>query len=229
MAAYNASATGEAAASGLTFSISPSGTNRGLVVGVHTFASGGGPVPSSVTYAGVAMAQVDTSLYGSSDNERLTTYKLEGDANVASGANDVVITVTGSDETVAAAVSVTDCHQTSMVSASAIEQIDNVTTHEEAVASAVGQLVVDFIGWFAGAGANAMTVGAGQTERVNNNNAGGVNSMAASTEPGAASVVMGWTSGAAEYSGHGLIAIADVAAAGLVIPVIDRQYRQRRS
>lgn len=211
---YDNASTGENAGAGLTFSFTTgAGADRGLIVFVHTYlASGSGPIPSSVTYATVAMTQFATTPYGTADHERITAYKL---AAPTSGTNDVVVTAAGAEETVATAVSVAGCDQTNFETDSDLFSTDAVTTSTITVTSATGELVVDGVAWFANA--VTATVGADQTERINNNNGSGVNSIASSTQAGAASVVMSWGFSASENPGQIAIAVKEATAGAAAI------------
>ena|SRR3990167_1611854 len=207
--AIDATSQGEVASgTSLTVSHTCSGADRLLLVAVSEFFS---PTPalSTATYAGVAMTRVGTILFGSVNAERATLFSL---AAPATGANNIVVTAgQAATEIVLAATSWTGVDQTTPLDTAGTTAPDNVTSVSQAIASAVDDLVVDMVGWYN----QTITVGAGQTLRVENNNAATVNSVAVSTEPGAASVTMSWSWAAAEYPGHIAVNMNAAAAGGM--------------
>lgn len=107
--------------------------------------------------------------------------------NPASGTPTVVITLTGPCEAWATGVEVEDVHQTTPVRPLSVQTAGGAANPlSVSVPSAVGDLVFDFIAGDSG----SRTVGAGQTQYVNNSAS---DWQGASTEPGASTVTMSWS------------------------------------
>mgnify|MGYP001561318198 CR=1 FL=1 len=197
---FDAAATGTAAnAASLTFAhtVGAGGTNRVLIVGVSI----DNRTVTGVTYAGVAMTSVGSVANGAQISH---LWRL---VNPATGANDVAITLSGGGtDIVGCAISVTGAHQTSPVGtfASATGTSTAVTVN---VTSAADELVVDM----ASVDAGALTVGAGQDSRCNAT--AGDNQGGGSTEAGAGTVTMSWTSTVSSAWATGGVSVK-VAAAG---------------
>lgn len=213
--AYDNASTAEnaGASTSVTFSHTCSGSDRGLLVGVETY---DGSVPGTVTatYAGVSMAAEVSTIHGLSDDERLSVLRLEAPA---SGANNVVATSSDSGDVVAAAVSVTGCHQTDMTRTSTSSAPDAVTAVSNTLASGnANELAVDFIGIYASSATFAAS--SPSTGRINNNNTTAMQSIGAATQAGAASVTMEWTINIAKSPGHALIIVAEAAAPPATVP-----------
>ncbi|HYH69137.1 MAG TPA: hypothetical protein VD866_30870 [Urbifossiella sp.] len=101
--AYDATATATATATSLTYSHTCTGSNRVLLVGV--FITSSSDLVTGVTYNGVAMTRIGTVTQGS---ERSYLYGL---VNPASGANNVVVTCSGSTSIFADSASYTGSNQ----------------------------------------------------------------------------------------------------------------------
>lgn len=188
--AVNANSTGGPPTSTITFAHTCTGTNRGLIVG---FMWNVGAITSiSATYAGVSMTLVGTK-GDADDNIRVTQFKLSAPT---SGANNVVLSFTGDvTSIVGAAVSFTNCHQTT-ASLTGTQAQANGTSGSPSVdvTSSSNEIVVDVICWLSDSG-QTMSVGSGQTSRANALN--GTEGGAVSTESGAGTVTMSWTPSAA--------------------------------
>jgi len=154
-----------------------------------------------ITWYPHTLTLVRTDLSGSA---RAAIYKL---GSPATGAQTVTVTFGAASSAVAGAITVTgsDTSTATMISnhngAGATSSAPSVT-----VTSAAGELVVDSLGVLASA--TALTPGAGQTERWDI--PWGALRGGGSTEPGASSVTMSWTSGNAAWA---------ISAASIRIPV----------
>ncbi len=178
------------AASSSFNSHSLTGTNRFVLVGVGT---GDGNTGSwkdvtGVDFGGAAMAQLGSQLV-CNDRVSLEVFKL---VNPPAGVSAVDIALA------AAAIHGAVCksfHTVDQTTPHGTPASDNTAAAGASVAvgSAVGELVADFLALI---NTGAPTEGADQTPRANFVFSGGDDSLAASTEPGAASVTMSWSWGA---------------------------------
>lgn len=190
---FDATATSKVAnATSLTFSHTCSGSNRVMIVASSTDA---GVNTTDITYAAVALTEIN----GISDNFLGLANRSEqwGKIAPATGANNVVITVASSCGIVGGSVSVNGADQSTGWHNSATAN-GNSTAPSVNVTSAAGELVVDQMA--NGVGATDLptaTVGAGQTQRWNDDN-NNENRGCGSTEGGAATVTMSWTLSASE-------------------------------
>ena len=193
MATYNGvSYSSSGAASSLTYSHTTGGSDRSLVVSVMLWS--GSVTCTGVTYNGVAMTSLTSAVVGSG----FTAY-LFGLSNPTTGANNVIVSLSGSAQFASGAISATAASQAA--GAAAFGTVASVTagsgTPSVVVTSATNELVVDVVGSTSG-----VTVGAGQTGRwfegfLSNMDVHG------STEPGASSVTMSWVNSAV----HALLAV----------------------
>ena|SRR3990167_984727 len=207
--AVDATSQGEiASGTSLTVAHTCTGSNRALYVAVTAFFS---PPPTvTATYAGVAMTQKASTLFGSGDAERITLLELVAPAT---GANNIVVTASGTAEIVLAALSLTGVDQTTPSGVGTTVATDGVTSTSLVKVSETDDLVLDAVAWYN----QTITVGAGQTQQVLNNNGASMDSIAISTEPGAASVTMSWSWAASENPGQCAININQAAADGASI------------
>lgn len=206
--AYDNAATAEvASATSLTFSLTTAGSDRGLLVGVSIFNGAGNPNITGITYAGTAMVFIGR--LANPDTSQLEYWRLE---NPTVGANNVVVTLPSAAEIVAAAVSVTGADQTDLRTDTDIVAVNNGTTHTVTMTSASGELVVDFLNCYF----ETMTVDASQIARIQNDNGVNLQSIFASTEAGAASVPMTWTSSDAAHTVHAAVSVKASGAAPAV-------------
>lgn len=184
----NASSTSGSGVTSLTWSHTCTGSNLGLIVGV-SFYPGNVESVTGVTYNGVAMTTIGSVL---SVDQRAHQWRL---INPATGAHNVVVTFSDAVDAVAGAVSATGVHQTTMIgtqataSGTAVEPTVDVT-------SATDELVVDCLCWWEN-GAGAPTVGADQTQRWEIHSTANADG-AGSTQVGAATSTMSWTTPNAE-------------------------------
>lgn len=186
----SASGTNDGVSATLTYSHTCSGSNRAILVGVAIFFD---QEVSSVTYAGVGMTLVGSSINVTSGGATYL-YKL---SNPASGANDVVVTLPAGARINAGSVSFNGAHQTTASLTGTVATANsNSSTITVNVDSAIGEIVIDAVAFETFV---AATAGVGQTERWSQV----VNfpSSKGSTEAGAASVTMSWgLDGAAEWA-----------------------------
>lgn len=164
-----------------------SGSDRALIVSVFFDAS---LTVSTVTYNGVALTRIG----GISDGtNKVDQWKL---SNPASGANTVAVTTGGGFGIIGAAISFTGAHQTtaSLTGTQATATGSNSSTISVNVGSASDEIVVDAAGFSADP---TLTVGDSQTERWKRgfNEPDNFN-FVGSTEAGAATVTMSWTTSA---------------------------------
>ena len=191
--------TGAGTTASLTWShtVGASGVNRILIVGVSIRNSASQTV-SAVTYNGVALTQVGQTT--NSTNARVELWRLIAPAT---GAHNIIVTLSAAARFVAGAASFTGVSQTPALALggyfSATGNTPTPTVTVDSVAE--GQLVIDTIANNNLANATAAPcVGAGQTQRwsdrTTNNVAGNNTPGAGSTEPapvGGGSVTMTWT------------------------------------
>ena len=169
------SASGNSVSS-LTWSHTCTGADLILIVGVSWF--GSARTVSGVTYAGTALTSVGSA---NSGGQKMEIFRLVAPAT---GANNVVVTMSSAGETVAGAHSYTGVDSTTPLGTFA-SAIGGPTVD---VTSATDEVVVDCASMD-----NLLTVGAGQTQRWNISLGGGLTSGAGSSEPGAATVTMSWS------------------------------------
>jgi hypothetical protein len=187
--AFDAASSTTANAGSVTWSHTVAGANRVLLVGV-SIRNNAGQTVSGVTYAGQPLTPVVSLSNGTSVRAEL--WQRVGPAT---GANNVVVTLSASARFVAGAVSFTGVDQTN--------PIDAFNSNSgSSNAPAVNVATVTDYAWVVDTLANRVNAtaaaGAGQTQRWNNATGGGTNNVrgAGSTEgpkfpPGA--VTMSWT------------------------------------
>jgi hypothetical protein len=219
MPLIDATSQGETASgTSLTIAHTCSGSDRLLEVAAATFTSGAGdpPLPTA-TYAGVAMQQKTNTLFGAANDERITLFELVAPAT---GANNIVVSASPATEIVLVGLSLTDNDQATPSGTATATAPDGVTSVSQNVASEAGDLALDVVGFY-----NAtLTVGAGQTQRVYNNNGASFESVALSTEPGAATVTMSESFAASENPGH-IVVNLNAAAAPTMAVIHQAIYR----
>jgi uncharacterized repeat protein (TIGR01451 family) len=190
--------TGTATASSLTWShtVGAAGTNRILIVGV-SIRNNSSQTVSSVTYAGTGLTLVGQTT--NNTNARVEIWRLIAPAT---GANNVVLTLSAAARFVGGAASFTGVSQTPALALgtyfSATGNTTSPTVNVTSVAS--GQLVIDTIANSNLATGSALPcAGAGQTQRwsnrTSNGTAGNNTPGAGSTEPapsGGGTVTMSW-------------------------------------
>ncbi|HLP93646.1 MAG TPA: hypothetical protein VK168_06395, partial [Saprospiraceae bacterium] len=163
--------------------------NRLLLAGVSLRRNKANAMVTGVTYGGVPMTQVGTISDG---EDRVALYRLiapaEGTADVVATFNVVV-----DDGAVLGATSFSGVNQTSPLGTAATATGNN-TTPTVNVTSAVGELVYDVVCTH---NSDPKTAGAGQTERYDKTSSIHIGG-GASTEAGAATVTMSWTTDVSE-------------------------------
>ncbi len=171
----------------LSFSMTTAGSDRALAGGTQVYQSGAAATVSSMTYNGVALTDSATATNGTRiANQRYLVAPASGSNTFQCNYSN-----TGSFDLGCLAISMTGVDQ-STPTGTANTATGSSTTPSVVVSSATDELVVDtlFIDHTA-----ALSVGAGQTERVNAITSNGFIKYTASTEPGASSVTMDWTNG----------------------------------
>jgi len=183
-----------------SFSHTCTGSNRFLLVSISSDA-GGGTTWTAATYNSVSMTLVDT-LNNATDgaNVRITVYSLIAPA---SGSNTVAVTRTGPPANfIVIAASFTGVNQTTPLGTSVTGSGTTATQPSVTVTSGASELVYDAIATL-NSNADTFTAGSGQTKRASADDAGNVGG-ATSTEAGAASVVMDWSSPTRYWSSLGV-------------------------
>jgi len=190
--------TGTGTASSLTWShtIGSSGTNRVLIVGV-SIRNNSSQTVSGVTYSGTSLSMIGQTT--NSTNSRVEIWRLIAPAT---GAHNVVVTLSAAARFVGGAASFTGVSQTATLAfGSYFSATGNTTTPTVNVTGvAQAQLVVDTIANAnLGTATAAPCVGAGQTQRwsdrTTNGTAGNNTPGAGSTESGpvgGGTVTMSW-------------------------------------
>jgi hypothetical protein len=185
--------------SSLTFSLTvgSSGTNGLVVVGV-VVAGGNGeqppPTVTSVTYAGQNLTQIGTYLNADLVNPTDTNAAREDQwylLNPPTGANNVVITISGSSYSLlGGATSLFNVNQSSPIRGFTGADSES-TAASVTISSTTGDLVLDTV-------CDGTSISSGsQTQEylLNRNSNNACNNIAGSTSAGAASVNMSWTVG----------------------------------
>lgn len=177
---------------------------------------------TTITYGGATLGAAIVTQNAGAFNERASIFGL---ANPASGAQTAtvvfngnewaalyVITVTGSD--------LTTCFSGAGAGATGSSAAPSVTD----ATGASGDLEIDGV---CVASTATMTPGAGQTGN-DVQQTSGLRGHYSSRENGSSSTVMSWASGNARWA-IVAAAVKAAAAAGIAIPVIEAQFRQRRN
>lgn len=168
----------------VTFSHTVTGANPAIVVFVDLI--GTAQTVSSVTYAGASLSSI-----GALDNNNVNPCRIEAWAlaNCASGANNVVVTLSANNSAWdASAISFTGAHQTQGSNFTGFQSanLGSASTGTVTVTTgATGDMVVDAT---VSTSNNGTTAGAGQTQQWRDN-AGNTNTQG-STKAGGASVDM---------------------------------------
>jgi hypothetical protein len=169
----------------LSWTHTPTGTPTAVAVVLNNFGSGGpGQGATSVTYGGVSMTRAQTV-----DNSVSSTTDVWGLANPPSGAQTVIVNLPTGSFPLAASITVTGSDTTTCFSNSNSAN-GSSTTPSVTVNSQVGDLVVDFVGSFTGAGGS--TAGGSQTLRWSGT-LGGDFAMGSTLAGASPNVTMTWT------------------------------------
>ena len=171
------------------------GSQRSLMVCVLIETSAGAPTVSGITYNSVAMTSTVT-LTEAGGNGRAEIWRLVAPTT---GANNIVVTLSGSTNFVVGAMSFTGVDQSS--------PIEDTSTNEGTMMGGDSELIVTVTtanGWVVECllenSANNLTVGAGQTSRMEDIAFGGWSAYMSHEGPCAAgSVTMSWTDGTTTY------------------------------
>lgn len=222
---FDAASQGDvAAAQDLTVEHTCTGTDLALYVGVDTFDTETGEAPQqpTATYDTESMALLGNTIYGAvaQKNQRISMFRK---VTPTTGANDTVATLPGdTDELTLAALSFTGVDQGDPDDTAGTADIDTGTEITQDITSATGDLVVDFVAWFD----QAITVGADQDNLVENDNAGGNDSVAGSSQPGAGTVTMSWDWSLDERAGQVAVNVNAAAGGGLPPRRLQPVYHQ---
>jgi len=178
-----ASSSFSASASSLTYSHTSTGSNLMLVTGGGERNAG-----TTNTYNAVSCTALTSRTNGAANARQ---WYLSGPAT---GANNVVTTFGTSAYSTSITTTFTGVDSTIGTEAGGTGSSTSVST---VVTSATNELVVDYVSHGV---ATSMTIGAGQTLR--GSQVINANTQAVSTEPGAASVTMSWTTGVSSVWAH---------------------------
>jgi hypothetical protein len=209
--AFDAASTAKISnnATTITWSHTCTGSELGLLVGV-SYRNDVAQTITGVTYNGVAMTSVGTIANGGT--VAVDIWKLSAPA---SGAHNVVVTFSANvGRAVTGAVSFTGAHQTTASLTGTFASATGTSTAPSvAVTSAAGEIVLDTVG--INSSTVDATVGAGQTSLWNDvtANGGADKEGAGSTEAGAASVTMSWTTGSSHVWAIGGVSVVPAVAA----------------
>jgi hypothetical protein len=177
-----------------SFTHTPVGTPTAILVTIHQYLRGGINCDiTSVTYNGVALTMEARASFGTSEGDpRSEVWSLP---NPASGAQTVATNVGTSTTSYFQVYATTFTgSDTTTACTSANGATGTSTTPSVTISSQSGDLVIDAMTQ-ASAGAT-ITVGAGQTQKYNVSAILGTMRDCGSTEGGASSVVMDWSSSA---------------------------------
>lgn len=199
-----AASTSNGGVTGLSTSHTSSGSNRGVLIGIH---AEGGVTISSLTYGAATPTLVDSTANGIGH-----VYFL---AAPTTGGQTVSVNFSASSSRCAMGI-VSYNGSVGALSVAAFENPAENAAGPDATAtisSATGQLVVDM----ATCVGTVWAAGAGQTERVSLDDFSATfRSFGMSEEAGASSVTMSWTGTGAEFTN--IIAVAIQEAAGAAAP-----------
>jgi hypothetical protein len=185
--AFDSTANGNSAGTSTTFSHTCSGSDRGLFVGVLT----DGTV-TGVTYAGVAMALVNSVLGTPTGNNEYLYYL----SAPATGANNVIATASGSGSVFGHSMSYTGVLQSGQPEA------QNTNTAASGTSLTVSLTTIADNAWLVGYfrnGATSLSAGAGTTLRSASSSIVVADSGGAKTPPGTHSLEV--TAASGQYAG----------------------------
>jgi hypothetical protein len=156
---------------------------------------------SAMTYGGNALAQVTNSPVKNESNvDQVMVWYL---ANPPTGANTLAITDSATGEVAVGVVPFSGCHVSGTPHSTPQTAVsDNTTTPTSiVVSSAAGEIVIDFQAVRHLATNGTITAGGGQTEIIDMDTGTTTDDvkLGVSTEPGASSVTMSWTSSQVMY------------------------------
>jgi len=209
--AFDAATTGAKGGTGSTLTYSHTCTGSDLVLLV--FVESRSNDVTGVTYATVAMTQVGSAQVSGDGLTTNTAWRLAGPAT---GANNVVVTITGTNHVASTALSYTGVDQTTPVANSAAATGSSTTPSVNVTATSTDQMVVDGAGTRMNA-TDTTTAGANQTERADVTATGGDPNQQcfSSDEQGAnGTITMSWTLGNSRSWCTHAVVLNMVAAAG---------------
>lgn len=183
--AFDAAASSSSKVTTLTYSHTVGAAGSDRLILVSTLVNDGDATTSSVTYAGVSLTNYLTH---AAEGKAISLWRLVAPAT---GANDVVITLSGETDVVGGSTSWTGADQSPTLT-TAVNSGNSATSTVD-ITSAVNDFVTD-----SRSGSNTPTVGAGQTERWNLAQGGRLS--AGSTETGAATVTMSWSNSSSPWT-----------------------------
>lgn len=186
-------------ATSLTYAHAVAGTtDLAIWVCVDDFRNPTSADPSGITYAGGALTKIANYLGGTGNDNTVSLWRRLAPAT---GSNNVVVTHNQAHDITAVSISYSGVDQ---ATPNDTVQVNDVATPDPThnVTSATGDVVVSFVGGWGTAG-DAWQAAGDLTERLENNNTSGVNSIAVGDAPGAASVTATWNSVTNPSDNHG--------------------------
>lgn len=199
----------------LSTTISPSGSNLAVIIGVY---GSGQAAPPTVTYAAQTPVLIDDGGADPFEPSLWLYYVIPS----APGSASIVVTFGANCPRCAlGAIAYTGVHQTTPVGTPASASESGVLTHTATVTDAVATgLVVDMIL----VSGPVITMDGGQTLRVEEEDWDGVfNAFGMSDKGGTGSVAMTWTTPDAQDSGHIAVALLPASSTSSAVPVIYNQ------
>lgn len=167
-----------------------------LILGAGVSTGGGGDVVTATWNTTETFTQIDSIAQGG-----VTRTALWYLVPTATGTHDVVITYVFDQDFAAGIIAITGGDLASPIGTSVNDQNSTGAASVD-VTAATGDLVVDAVVWNAN---NNGTVGAGQTQRVDQLGGNSNIYLRMSTEPGATTTTMSWADASVDY---GIIGVA---------------------
>jgi hypothetical protein len=205
--AYDTNSQGEANTTDtVTVSHTCSGANRLLIVAVAYY-NGATPPLGTMEYNSVGMTLLAETPYGSATSERHALYGLKAPAT---GANDIVFTISGDHSMGMAAISLTGVDQTTPwdIASADTNTVDDTKPISVDIDSETDDWVIGSVSWWNQDG--GLNDGAGVTRQVQNDNAAVEPSIALGTKAGETTCTFGWSFDANEWGAMAAININKV-------------------
>lgn len=222
--AYGATTAATAGTGDLTWTHT-GGTPRGALVWVVQNANATDRV-SGVTYGGVAMTELAGSPNAKGTGEQCVVYGYFLGTTIPTGDQTVTVSVTGVGTKQAVAVTVTGAADTEVVDVDATINTDSAA-NPAVTLSLGGVSCFAAIGFFTGiADVGNVTPFTDWTSRHEEDFGAAIMGVYTYDTVGTTDVTAGWTQGA-DDAVMIAVAIKESAAAGIAIPVITRQFRER--
>ena len=203
-------ATADTSGGSLTYAHTVAGaSDRVLWVCIDSWRSGGGTDPTSVTYNGQALTKLAGFMGGPGNDNNVSLWRLLAPP---AGTANVVVTHQNPHDITAMSYSLSEVDQTTPNGTPVLNDT-TAADPSSSVPSETGDLVVSFFfgwSWVAEVAATGAL-----TERLENNNGGGLNSMIVGDAPGAASVTASWESSTIEVHGTVNFNVNQAAAGGI--------------